>query len=183
MNVSEKIQTARLILRKPRQEDAPLMFESYAQDPDVTRYLLWRPHRDISNSYAFIDRCLSRWEAQQEFVWFIFSNSNQLIGSIGASKKEDSSYDLGYCLARPFWGNGYMPEAIDAVVEWVFNNPSISQVSAVCDIENSASARALEKAGFVREGILLQFAVCPNISSEPRDCYRYAFRRERLAIL
>jgi RimJ/RimL family protein N-acetyltransferase len=70
-----------------------------------------------------------------------------------------------------------MPEAIAAVVEWAFAQPSVSRVSAACDLENHSSARALEKAGFVREGILRQFSVHPNISSAARDCFEYAITR------
>lgn len=172
MKAPERIQTARLVLRKPRREDAPLMFAAYAQDPNVTRYLLWRPHQDISESYAFIDRVHSKWDPQEEFVWFIFDDSNQLIGSI-AARREVGAFNLGYLLARPFWGRGYMPEAIRAVVDWAFTNPSIAKVWAECDLENHASARALEKSGFVREGLLPQFQIFPNLSPVARDCYHY----------
>ena len=71
----------------------------------------------------------------------------------------------------------FMPEAIVAVVEWAFTEPWVSRVSAARDMENHASARALEKAGFIRERVLQQFSVHPNISSAPRDCYEYAITR------
>ncbi|HJT80493.1 MAG TPA: GNAT family N-acetyltransferase [Chthoniobacterales bacterium] len=179
MNAPEQIRTARLLLRKARREDAPLMFAAYAQDPEVTRYLLWRPHADVSESYAAIDRFLAAWDAQSEFVWLIFKDRTELIGSIAARKQEDA-FNLGYLLARPFWGRAYMPEAIRAVVDWAFTNPSISQVWAECDLENRASARALEKSGFVREGVLSQFQIFPNLSPTPRDCYRYVLLRRLL---
>ena len=176
MNAPEILETSRLVLRKPRREDAPLIFESYARDPEVTRYLLWQPHTDVSESYAAIDRFLAAWEARTEFVWLIFLQ-DQLVGSI-AARKEENALNLGYLLARPFWGRGYMPEVIRAVEEWAFTNPAIFEVWAECDLENRASARTLEKAGFVREGVLPQFRVFPNLSSTPRDCYRYTVRRD-----
>jgi RimJ/RimL family protein N-acetyltransferase len=171
----EQIQTARLLLRKPRREDAALMFETYAQDPEVTRYLLWRPHTNVSESYAAIDRFLIAWDAEIEFVWLIFTDQDQLIGSI-AARNEGTAFNLGYLLGRPFWGRGYMPEAIQAVVHWAFSDPSISEVWADCDLENQASARALEKSGFVRDGILPQFRVFPNLSPNPHDCFKYAIK-------
>ena len=70
-----------------------------------------------------------------------------------------------------------MPEAIIAVVDWAFTQPWVSRVWAVCDVENHSSARALEKTGFSRAGVLPQFSVHPNISSAPRDCYAYALSR------
>jgi len=55
----ETIQTERLILRKPRTEDAPIIFEAYAQDPEVTRYLVWHPHQQVEETQKFISYCLS----------------------------------------------------------------------------------------------------------------------------
>ena len=172
-----EIATRRLVLRKPRREDAPAMFAVYAQDPEVTRYLLWKPHRDVSESYWIIDRFISNWESKTEFSWLIFQKeTEQLIGSFAARPKTDG-FNLGYLLARPHWGNGYMPEVIDAFVNWAFRNSEIMRVWAECDVENGASAGALEKAGFIQEAVLPQFSVHPNISEAPRDCYRYVRTR------
>jgi len=171
-----EIRTARLLLRKPCMTDAALMFKAYAQDPAVTRYLTWRPHANITETRAVIDRFLAGWE-KGEFCWLLFTNdTDEMIGSI-AARPENNGFNLGFLLARPHWGRGYMPEAIAAIVEWAFAQPSVSRVSAACDMENHSSARALEKAGFVREGILHQFSVHPNISSVPRDCFEYAITR------
>ena len=173
----DEIHTARLLLRKPRVTDAPQMFNAYAQDPAVTRYLVWRPHVNIAETRAVIDRVLARWEKRDEFTWLLFTNdTGEMIGSI-AARPEESGFNLGFLLARPHWGNGYMPEAIAAIVEWAFTEPWVSRVSAACDIENHSSARALEKAGFVPERILPEFSVHPNISSAPRDCFEYAITR------
>jgi len=173
----DEIHTERLLLRKPRATDAPLMFNAYAQDPTVTRYLMWRPHANIAETRAVIDRFLTAWESQEGFCWFLFTNdTDQMIGSI-AARPENDGLNLGFLLARPHWGNGYMPEAIAAVLEWAFTEPWVSRASAARDIENHSSARALEKAGFVRARILHEFSVHPNISSAPRDCFEYAITR------
>jgi ribosomal-protein-alanine N-acetyltransferase len=58
--------------------------------------------------------------------------------------------------------------------QWAFSEPSVFRVGAVCDIDNQRSARLLEKAGFEREGVLRSWAVHPNISATPRDCYFYS---------
>ncbi|HEY4282990.1 MAG TPA: GNAT family N-acetyltransferase [Chthoniobacterales bacterium] len=177
MNVPEFLETPRLFLRKPRCEDALLMFQAYAQDPAVTRYSMWRPHADISDSHAAIDRFLVCWESQISFVWFLFvRETNELIGSISA-RKEDQGFNIGYLLARAYWGRGLMPEAIMSVVRWAFTEPWVAFVRAYCDKDNSASARALEKAGFIKDADLLGYSVHPNISPEPRDCYSYMIPR------
>jgi ribosomal-protein-alanine N-acetyltransferase len=177
IEVPDEIRTARTLFRKPRVADAPLMFSAYAQDPAVTRYLTWRPHADIAETRAVIDRFLAAWERQEEFCWLIFtSDAGEMIGSIGA-RTEDGGFNLGFLLARSHWGRGYMPEAITAVVDWALTQPWVSRVWAACDVENYSSARALEKAGFSREGVLPQFSVHPSISSDPRDSYAYALTR------
>jgi len=177
ITVPDEIRAARVLLRKPRAADTPLMFSAYAQDPAVTRYLTWRPHGDIAETRVVIDRFLAAWERQEEFCWLLFTNDAvQMIGSI-AARREDGGFNLGFLLARSHWGRGYMPEAIIAVVDWAFTQPWVSRVWAVCDVENHSSARALEKTGFSREGVLPQFSVHPNISSAPRDCYAYALSR------
>jgi ribosomal-protein-alanine N-acetyltransferase len=169
----DEIRTARLLLRKPRTTEAPLMLTAYAQDPAVTRYLTWRPHANVAETGAVIDRFLAAWERQEGFCWFLFTNdTGEMIGSI-AARSEKNGFNLGFLLARAYWGHGYMPEAIAAVVDWAFTQPSVSRVSAACH----ASARALEKAGFVRGGILHQFCLHPNISSALRDCFEYAITR------
>lgn len=85
--------------------------------------------------------------------------------------------NFGYVLARSYWGNGFMPEAIAAIVKITLNLPEIYRMEATCDIENKASARALEKSGFFREGLLRRYIIHPNISPEPRDSLLYALTK------
>ena len=173
----ESFQTARLSLRKPRPTDAPLLFASYAQDPEVTRFLLWRPHAAVSNSETFIEHALENWAGGSTFTWFLFTRADdELVGCIAARPK-DAEVELGYVLARKFWGRGVMLEAITTITNWAFTDPAVSRVTAFCDIENTASARLLEKAGFRQQAILERWSVHPNISKEPRDCYAYATLR------
>jgi ribosomal-protein-alanine N-acetyltransferase len=77
-------------------------------------------------------------------------------------------------LARPWWGQGLMTEALTEVVGWALSQPSIFRISAVCDVENVASARVMEKCGLFREGVLRRYLVHPSLGSEPRDCFSYA---------
>jgi RimJ/RimL family protein N-acetyltransferase len=149
------------------------MFATYAQDPDVTRFLIWRPHQNVSESFAVVNRFVRDWETSTAFCWFIFGqDTGEMFGSI-AGRPDPEGCTLGFLLAQPYWGKGYMPEAITAITNWAFNKAGASQVSAFCDVDNHASARALEKAGFSRAGLFPRFSVHPNISELPRDCYRY----------
>jgi len=174
------LETARLSLRKPRPEDAPLIFQAYASDPEVVRYLTFLPHQHVRESEEAVQRFTEHWETGKTFHWLIFQqDSQQLVGGISARREQ--GVVLGYCLARAFWGKGYMSEAVNAVVNWAFSDPSVFRVWAVCDLENEASARLLERNGFHQEGILRKYSLHPNVSEVPRDCYCYAKTRDRIS--
>ena len=174
MNPPPHIETARLILRKPVAEDTARIYEAYASDAEVTRYLTWRPHRTLADGEEPSAERLAAWDTGKYFSWVItLRDGGELMGMISARRVE-WRVDLGYVLGRKFWGRGYMTEAARAVIDWALSEPEVFRVWAVCDVENPASARVLEKAGMRREGILRRWALHPNVSDEPRDCLCYA---------
>lgn len=180
MSPPQSLTTTRLLLRKPRPEDAPLIFATYAQDPEVARYLTFRPHRDVNDAREAVDRFLEGWCSGKSYCWLIFRrDSKELVGAISA--REDQGINLGYLVARPYWRCGFMSEALSAIVEWAFGRPDVFRVWAVCDVDNDASARLLERNGFHQEGTLRKWSVHPNVSDVPRDCYCYAKTRNRIS--
>jgi [ribosomal protein S5]-alanine N-acetyltransferase len=171
------IETRRLILRKPQPDDAPLIFSSYATDPEVTRYLLFRPDQKLQDVENFLQKAIAAWGQGTSLTWVIaLRTENVLLGMIDV--RLDGEANLGYVLARPYWNRGYMTEAIHAVVEWALGQEQIHRVWAVCEVGNLASARVLEKAGFQREGLLKEWMVFPNLGERPRDCFQYGISRD-----
>lgn len=170
----EELLTGHLRLRRPQLPDAPVIFERWTQDPEVTRHLVWVPHRDVAQAEDHIRRCLAGWEAGGEYVWFIETRTDHaVIGSI-AARDQAHGINLGYLLARDAWGHGYMAEAVDAVASWFLSRATVERVWATCDVENAASARVLEKAGFEFEGILRRWEVHPNLGQGRRDALCYS---------
>ena len=168
------VETSWLHLRPPVMDDATAIFAQYAQDPEVTKYLEWRPHQNIETTRDFLRRCLIVWEQGTAFPWVITrKNDQQLLGMIEMRINQYRA-DLGYLVARPYWGQGIATEAAKALVGWALAQPSIYRVWAVCDVENKASARVLEKVGMQREGLLRRWIMHPNTSDTPRDCLCYA---------
>ena len=168
------LDTDRLRLRLPRRDDAPVIFASYAQDEEVTRYLTWRPHKSVDESYAIIDLTLKLWREGTAFTYVIALKETDIpIGKI-AIHPDGFKASLGYVLARPHWGKGYMTEAVRVVTDWLLRQPDIFRVFATCDADNPASAKVMEKAGMKYEGLLRRYMIHPNISAEPRDCLMYA---------
>lgn len=174
MNPPKIIETTRLRLTPPVVENAEEIFSSYAQDAEVTKYLVWQPHQSIETTRDFLFRCMAVWALETAFPWVIRrKGDDKLLGMI-ETRMDGYRADLGYVLARPHWGQGIMTEAVRAVVGWALSEPELYRVWAVCDVDNKASARVLEKAGLEREGILRSWSIHPNISPLPRDCICYA---------
>lgn len=99
-------------------------------------------------------------------------DKNELAGIIEL-RPDRFKAELGYALGRPHWGKGIMTEAARRVTDWAMNQPEICRVWALCDVDNTASARVLEKIGMQFEGILRRFASHPNRGDQPRDCRCY----------
>jgi ribosomal-protein-alanine N-acetyltransferase len=158
-------------------EDADVIFDKYAQDPDVTKYLTWRPNRSVGETREFLQVSLVAWREGRSYHWTIVRKEDQeLMGMINA-RVENHKWQIGYVLARAYWGKGYMTEALRKLVAWALEQPEISRIWSVCDIENRASARVMERAGMSREGTLPRWSVHPNLSPEPRDSYCYSVPR------
>lgn len=169
----ERIETQRLFLRRPSETDAHEVFISYAQDPLVTRFLMWRPHTSERTVREFLVSCIAGWEAGAPLTYAIMeAPAGPVIGMIDARPKE-SAVDIGYVLARSYWGRGFMPEAIAALTAQA-HALGFARVQAHCDVENLPSQRALEKAGFTREARIGRHMVLPNFPPEPRDSFLYA---------
>lgn len=167
-------ETERLTLRRVTPDDAPAILGTWAQDPEVTRYLAWRPHRTLEETEAYLEACDAAWREGRAYVWVIREKSTAaLVGSI-AARAGAHGIDLGYLLARKAWGRGLMAEAVEEVAKWALAQTDVFRVWATCDVENPASARVLEKAGFELEGTLRRWDVHPNLADEPRDALCYS---------
>jgi len=173
MNPPERIQTSRLTLRRLAMEDAEAIFAAYAQDTQVTRFLTWRPHQRIEETRAFIQMKIEAWDSGTEFTWAILRKDGELIGGI-ALRRQEFKMDFGYVIERARWGNGFAAEALQPLVDWALAQPEVFRAWAVCDAENLASARVMEKVGMTREGVLRRWVLHPQAGDTPRDCICYS---------
>lgn len=168
------LSTRRLVLRPPRPSDADEIFERYATDPAVTRFLIWPIHRSIDETREFVQRYMRLGETEFHYPWVIERmEDGAVLGTIALRVRPPVS-ETGFTLARAEWGRGYGTEALQAVVNFAFAIPGVHRVQANCHVDNRASARIMEKVGMRREGRLRRFAVFPTIGPEPLDAYLYA---------
>jgi ribosomal-protein-alanine N-acetyltransferase len=162
----ERVETPRLILRKPVREDAEAIFARYASDPEVTRLLAWPRHKSVRATRAFIefsDAEWARWPAGPYLVEL--RQDGSLLGSTGLAFESSDRATTGYVFAKDAWGKGYATESLRSVVD-IARHVSVLRLYALCHTENPASWRVLEKCGFVREGVLPQHSKFPNLSQQ-----------------
>ena len=153
------LETKRLILRRFRLDDAEDMYRNWASDPEVTRYLTWPCHSSSEATRGLLEQWAERYADGSVFNWAIeFRAAQQVIGNIAAVKlnEEIGSAEIGYCLSRRYWGQGIMPEALIAVMRYLFDEAGINRIAAYHDVNNPKSGRVMEKAGMKYEGTLRQ---------------------------
>jgi RimJ/RimL family protein N-acetyltransferase len=174
VNPPKTLKTERLRLRKAKLADAESIFREYAQDPEVTKFVSWRAHANLEETREYVRMCLLAWDIGKAFHWVIEQSENKQVIGMVIARAGGEKWELGYVLARPYWGRGYMTEALRALIAWALKQKDIYRIWAVCDVDNIASARVMEKVGMQREGTLKRWSVHPNLSPEPRDSYCYA---------
>ena len=152
--------------------DTQAIFDGYAQDAEVSRYLTWLPHTSITDTETYVQACLNA--ATYRTYVLVQPANNEVVGSFDLRETGPARLGYGYVLARPFWGMGLMTEALTEVVDRALRQPSIWRIGDVVDVENGASARVMEKAGLEREGLLRRWSIHPNVGDAPRDCFSYA---------
>lgn len=172
-----RLETPRLVLRRLSLDDAEAVFTAYAQDPAVSRYTSWAPHGRIDDTRAFLRFYEEGWTHGTVFSWAITCRDDGRLVGISDIRLEGHRAEIGYVLAQSAWGHGYATEAARAVVAWGLAQPGLHRIWAVCDVENKASARVLEKVGMTREGCLRAWAAMPAFSA-PRDVWCYAVVKE-----
>ena len=146
--MNKRIETKRLILRSPKESDAEPMFSNWANDPEVTKYLTWNPHESVDVTKLIVSRWLKE-EEDPKTVRFVITikGNDEPVGSIDVVGYHDGDPEIGYCLSRKLWGQGYMTEACQAVMAYLF---ALGHKRILIDAaeENIGSNRVIAKCGF-----------------------------------
>ena len=108
--------------------DAQLVFSAYAQDPEVTKYLIWLPHKDVKETERFIAGCIAAWEGSERFPYVIMLREGRELVGMMELRLEGVTAEFGYVLSRPHWGKGLMTEALAALVDFAGTQPDIHRL-------------------------------------------------------
>jgi ribosomal-protein-alanine N-acetyltransferase len=175
------IETSRLLLRRFEEKDTKDMFERWAADPEVTKYISWGPHKDMETSRQRILSWLEGYKRNNSYVWAIeFKRNGAAIGSISVELADDKSEscEVGYCLSKEYWSCGIMTEALLAVMHFLFYEVGYRRIRAKHDNLNIASGRVMQKAGM--KYIKLESRVGIRKDGSYYDCAVYEKTREEI---
>lgn len=167
----ERIETARLVLRRPTLTDLDAV-HAYASDPAITKFMGWARHETPQTTRAFLIMRDEEWDSRGTGT-FLVEKDGAVIGSTGLHTYDDAPAATGYIIARPHWGNGYATEATRAMID-LARKRGYPRVEAGCHPENVASIRVLEKCGMVHEKTLEGHMVFPNLSGALTDLMLFA---------
>jgi len=170
------LRTARLRLRPFTGADADALFALHS-NAHVLRYWDSPPWSDPARAERFIAACARMAEEGSGARLAMDRASDEsFIGWCALTRwnPDYRSASMGYCLDDAAWGHGYATEAAGAVLRWAFDTLDLNRVQAEADTRNAASARVLEKLGFVHEGTLREDCV---VNGDVSDSWVYGLLR------
>lgn len=154
---TQYIETERLILRRLELSDAQAMFDNWASDDKVTKFLTWPTHADVSVTEQILKEWIPQYLKDDCYRWAITLKENgpQPIGSIDVVRwYEDGTVpEIGYCMGKRWWHRGIMSEALGAVIDFLFQQVGVERIVARHDVNNPHSGGVMRKCGMKYEGI------------------------------
>lgn len=156
------IETQRLILRRFVWEDARAMFENWASDPEVTKYLTWPAHESMDISAMVIEDWIAHYSEPDYYQWAIVRKELQApIGSISVVHHNDRvrKMEVGFCIGRKWWHCGMTSEALSAVIDFLMEVVGAERVEACHDPRNLHSGAVMRKCGMQHEGTQRQAGI------------------------
>lgn len=157
-----QLQTTHLVLRLLTTEDALQMFNHWASDSEVTKYLSWQPYQSVEDVEINLSEYQKNYIDPNYFFWGIEEKSTQqLIGTISASIADQTTKtaEVGYCIGQKWWKKDFASEALKKVISYLFEKNEFERIEGFYDTQNTASKKVMQKAGMVYEGTFYQSLV------------------------
>lgn len=149
--------------------DAALIFESWGRRSENFAYLTVRAFEDVSDAQRYI---ANLFPSKESLAFHIVTQGEGVVGIVKASVLGHHA-QVGYVVDKPFWGRGFATAAVQRLLAQLEGMPALSRIWATCALDNPASARVLEKAGFAREAILKNWVIYPAQGGRAFDNFSY----------
>ncbi len=155
---TRQLETERLMLRRFRPDDAAAMYNNWASDDEVTKYLMWPTHSSIEVSEYVTNDWVNSYSKDDYYQWAIVlkENGDEPIGSISMvnSNENLSMVHIGYCIGRKWWHKGITSEAMKALIDFFFDVVEANRIESRHDPRNPHSGNVMKKCGMKYEGTL-----------------------------
>ena len=154
-----RLETERLLLRKIVPGDAAALYAIFCDD-EVTRYYDLATMVDLADAETMVRRLAARFKHSQAIRWGIVRKQDGVfVGTCGFHfQAAGFKAEIGYDLARMHWHQGYMVEALRAMLAYGFETLKLNRIEALVMPGNEASAALLRRLGFCEEGLLREYA-------------------------
>jgi ribosomal-protein-alanine N-acetyltransferase len=153
---TKNLETDRLILRRFTIENTNAMYNNWASDPEVTKYLMWPYHKTVEISHTVLTDWINQYSKDDYYQWAIIlkENGDEPIGSIAVVKHDDTTemVHIGYCLGKGWWKRGITSEAFAALIKFFFEEVGVNRIESRFDPRNSNSGKVMMKCGLKYEG-------------------------------
>ncbi|WP_431030010.1 GNAT family N-acetyltransferase [Lysinibacillus sp. LZ02] len=155
----KELHTQRLHLRRMEVSDAHSLFKIWS-DPDVTKFMNISSFTHESQAKEVIELFEKLAQASEAIRFSMIElNSNEIIGTCGFNfiDFENAKAEIGYDIAKDFWGMGYAREGISALLNYAFKTLELNRIEAKVEPANVNSIKVLQKLNFTFEGTLRQY--------------------------
>lgn len=168
-----------IILRPFTKNDSAKVYENWASDPEVAKYLTWKAHKDINETNAIVSGWVENYSNKEFYLWALeLRNSGEVVGSVTLSHVDNfrESAELGIALSQKVWRTGVGTRAAGFVISHAFNVLNFKRISANHQPDNHASEKLLTKLGFKLEGVARGYT--KNKDGELTDVVQYGLLKE-----
>ncbi len=154
---TQMLETERLLLRRAVAADAQPMFDNWASDAEVVKYLTWPVHGNLWVTRKVLGFWISDYERRDFYQWMIvLKELGEPIGTISVVSfdEEKQTAELGYCLGQRWWHRGLMSEALQEVIRFLFEEVGVGCIEAKHDRSNPRSGAVMRRCGMEYQGII-----------------------------
>ncbi|MCR8842461.1 GNAT family N-acetyltransferase [Paenibacillus sp. SC116] len=168
-----ELYTERLHLRKMKESDSSSLFTIWS-DPDVTQFMNVTSFTNEDQAKDMI-KLLDELSKDNKAIRLsiIEMESNEIIGSCGFNYLdfEHAKAEIGYDMAKAYWGKGYASEAVRSLLDYGFSTLNLNRIEAKVELENVSSIKLLQKLNFTLEGTLRQYE---RVNGRFNDLHMYS---------
>ena len=167
-----------------------MMYRNWANDPDVTRFLRWEPHKNEAETHELLAAWATLYPNGDYYQWGIVEKATgEVFGSLGVFRSSSAEsvrdpwpgfdhsngvWEVGYCIGKAWWNKGFTTEALKAVLDFWFRNTDSDWLACSHAVANPASGKVMTKAGFVYD----HDAEYHKFDGTPVSCKCYALTRK-----